>query len=333
MKIVTTPIIVVIGVIGNTLSFLVMKSKPLRHKSYSHYLCALSLFDTLTLLTRFTGALDEYYIHESQPGLFNNFTDVTCKLYNFFAHVVALMSAWIVTLMAIERLIAVCLPFKKTFLRTQCGSVTTIVILLCCVCTSQAFRLFMIKHVIYDKSHSIKDCLASEEYVSIYTGLQVYYYLWTLIFILPVGVVLVCNSLVLRQILRVRREFYRETNSTVNRTVRQRQRSTYMLLFVTFAYVFTLLPMFLLTFIIDLSIKVQSKERAGHIFVVLSPFLNLTECIALINYGMNFFIYVVSGKSFRFQLRRTCVFTKRLMEKRTFGGRTRSTREDFLRLQ
>lgn len=310
-----------------------MKSKALRHKSYSHFLCALSLFDTLTLLTRLAGTVDEYYIHESEPGLFNSFNNVTCKLYNFVVHVITLMSAWIVALMAIERLIAVCTPFKKAFLRTQCGSVSAILILFVIVCISQSFRLVMINHLMYDENQSIKDCLAAQEYVSIYTGLQVYYYLWTLIFLLPVGVVVVCNSLVLRQIFRVRREFYKETNSTVNRTVRKRQRSTYMLLFVTFAYVVTLLPMFLLTFIIDVSIKVQNKEKAGHLFLVLSPYLNLTECIALLNYAMNFFIYVVSGRSFRFEFRRKCILTKRLVEKRSFGGRTRSTREEFLRLQ
>ena len=31
-------VIVLIGLVGNCLSFVVMKSKPLRNKSYSHYL-------------------------------------------------------------------------------------------------------------------------------------------------------------------------------------------------------------------------------------------------------------------------------------------------------
>lgn len=310
-----------------------MKSKTLRHKSYSHYLCALSVFDTLTLLTRLTGVVDERYIHEGQPGLFNNFSDITCKFYNFFAHIVVLMSAWIVVLMAIERLLAVCMPFRKAFLRTQRGSVAAIIIIFCCVCLTQCFRFIMIGHVVYDKNRLNRDCLASEGYVGIYTGLEVYYYLWTLIFLLPVGVIIICNSLVLRQILRVRREFYGGNGNRVNRRVRTKQRSTYMLLFVTSTYVLTLFPMFLLTFVIDLSIKVHSKSTASNVFLALSPYLNLTECIALLNYALNFFIYVVSGKSFRFELRRKCVNTKRLVEKRSFGGRTRSTREECLRLQ
>lgn len=328
-----TPVIVCVGVIGNSLSLLVMKSKTLRQKSYSHYLCALAVFDTLTLVFHLAATVDENYVRESEPGLFQNFNNTTCKLYNFFCHVVTLMSAWLVVLMAVERLLAVCLPFRESFLRTQVGSVTTIFVVFGVVCLSQTFRLVMIEHIAYGESNVVRDCLASESYVSVYTGLQVYYYLWGLVFLLPVCVVLACNGLVLRQIFKVRKEFQKGNNSRVNRTIRNRQRSTFMLLFVTFAYVFTLLPMFLLTFIIDLSIKVQSKEKAERVFLTLSPYLNLTECIALLNYAMNFFIYIISGKSFRFELRRRCRHTKRLMDKRSFVGRTRSTREECLRLQ
>lgn len=330
VKVISTPVIVFIGIIGNALSLLVMKSEALRHKSYSHYLCALAVFDTLTLITHLIGAVDEYYVYFALPGLFHNFSSISCKLYNFLSRVITLMSSWIIVLMAVERLLAVCVPFRKVLLRTQSGAAVSICVLLLAVCGSQSFRLVMIDHVVYDETFMIKDCLAGNTYMSIYTSLEVYYYFWTLLFAMPVTCMLVCNSLVLYKIFTVRREFKKETSGTVNRALRTRQRSTMMLLGVAFAYIITLFPTFLLSLVVDLTIKFRDKNTAIKVFLAATPYLKLTESIALLNYALNFFIYVVSGKRFRFELRKKCHY--RIRMKRTFT-RTRSTREECIRLQ
>lgn len=329
-KIASTPVIVFVGIIGNILSLVVMKSEALRHKSYSHYLCALAVFDTLTLIINLIATVDDYYMYFALPGVFHNFSSLGCKLYNFMSHVITLMSSWIIVLMAIERLMAVCLPFKKVLLRTQSGAAIAICVLLLAVSGSQSFRLVMIDHVTYDEAYRIQDCLAGEEYMSIYTSLEVYYYFWTLLFAMPVIVVLMSNSLVLYQIFKVRKEFKKERNNLINRNVRTTQRSTIMLIGVAFAYIITLLPTFLLSLVVDLTIKFKEKETAIKVFFTLTPYLKLTESIALLNYALNFFIYVVSGKRFRFELRKKCNY--RIRVKRNFT-RTRSTREECIRLQ
>ena len=102
-KIISTPIIVLVGIIGNSLSLLVMRSDALKNKSYSHYLCALAVFDTLTLIINLIATVDEYYMYYSLPGIFHNFTNFSCKLYNFLSHVITLMSSWIIVLMAVVR--------------------------------------------------------------------------------------------------------------------------------------------------------------------------------------------------------------------------------------
>ena len=329
-KIISTPIIVLVGIIGNSLSLLVMRSDALKNKSYSHYLCALAVFDTLTLIINLIATVDEYYMYFSLPGIFHNFTNFSCKLYNFLSHVITLMSSWIIVLMAVERLMAVCVPFKKVLLRTQSGAAIAICVLLLVVCGSQSFRLVMIEHVTYDESYTIKDCLAGESYVSVYTSLEVYYYFWTLLFAMPVGAVLLSNSLVLYQIFKVRNEFHKQKNNRVNSSVRTRQRSTFMLIGVAFAYIVTLLPTFLLSLVVDLAIKLESRETAIKVFIALTPYLKVTESIALLNYALNFFIYVVSGKRFRFELRKKCYYRIRVRRSLT---KTRSTRDEFIRLQ
>lgn len=324
-KFILTPLIVLAGLIGNTLSFIVMKSKALRHKSYSHYLSALAVFDTLTLIIRQVRIVDEYYYNKKGVNeVFKNFDDFGCKIFHYLEHVAYLMSSWLIVLMAIERLIAVCLPFKKVVIRKQTGATLCICSLFIIVCLSQAFRLVMIEQIGY----GIHNCEASDVYLDLYTSLHVYFYQWTLTFVLPVVLVLVCNILVLYQIFKIKRELRRkDKRHRHNRTSRKNHRTTCMLLVVSFTFIGTLLPLFTLTLIMDIAVRKMGSE-AWSLYTTLWPYIETCEAVSLVNYAANFFIYILSGKSFRFELRR--VFYYQRSSKRSFTAR--STRDEIIRL-
>ena len=328
-KFLLTPIIVLVGITGNVLSFIVMKTKTLRHKSYSHYLCALAVFDTLTLIIRQVESVDEYLVsHLKSPGVFQTFDNGSCKFYNFTAHVITLLSSWLVVLMAVERLLAVCFPFTKVYFRKETGAALAIVILFLTVCLSQSFRFVMIEHAVYDDKRDIQSCLATPEHREIYTSLDVYFFLWTLVFILPVASIIICNSFVLYHIFRVRKDLHKDDSCHTYRNDKargRRHRSTCMLLIVTSTYIVTLLPLFTLSLIVDVTIKVGSLETARNTYIALQPYIDISVSVSLLNYAVNFFIYVLSGKRFRYELKK--IFTKRRVIKRSFAAR--STREEF----
>lgn len=313
------------------MSFIVMKTKTLRHKSYSHYLCALAVFDTLTLIIRLLESVDEYYVSNLKvKGVFQEFNNSACKLYNFITHVIALMCSWLVVFMALERVFAVCFPFKKTAFRQQTGAAVAICLLFVIVCVSQSFRFIMIEHITYDDQKNILDCLAVDDYLDIYTSLHVYFFQWTLVFVLPVIIIAVSNSIVLHHIFKVRKELSKEENYLTyrhGRALERRHRSTCMLLIVTFAYIITLLPLFALSLIVDVTIKVGDIETARNTYIALIPFLDSAVSISMLNYAINFFIYVVSGKRFRFELR--SLFAKKRQVTRSFT--LRNTREEYIR--
>ncbi|XP_060601888.1 growth hormone secretagogue receptor type 1-like [Ruditapes philippinarum] len=329
VKFVITPIIVFVGIAGNVFSFIVMKTKTLRHKSYSHYLCALAVFDTMTLMIRQVESVDEYLVsHLKSQGVFQHFNDGSCKFYNFIVHVITLISSWLVVLMAVERLLAVCFPFKKVYLRKETGAALAIVILFITVCLSQLFRFTMIEHAVYDDTKDIQHCLATPEYREMYTSLDVYFFLWTLVFFLPVTCIVICNSFVLYHIFRVRKDLHKGDNHHSYRNDKargRRHRSTCMLLIVTTTYIVTLLPLFTLSLIVDVTIKVGSLETARYTYITLIPYIDISVSISLLNYAVNFFIYVLSGKRFRFELQK--IFRKKRIIKRSFTAR--STREEF----
>ena len=75
-----TPIITVIGVTGNILSFCVLKTRRYRFKSYSHYLCTLAVFDSLVLIDKLTQRINKFLLNSGQDGLFVDYNDATCKV-------------------------------------------------------------------------------------------------------------------------------------------------------------------------------------------------------------------------------------------------------------
>ena len=77
-----TPIIMLIGVTGNVLSFLVLKSKRYRFKSYSHYLCTLAVFDSLVLIFKYISRLNKLLQTTGHAGLFDEYGDAACKVEN-----------------------------------------------------------------------------------------------------------------------------------------------------------------------------------------------------------------------------------------------------------
>lgn len=55
------------------------------------------------------------------------------------------MSSWLIVGMAAERVVAVCLPFRKILHRTQTGAIIIIICLFIITCLSQVFRFIMVK--------------------------------------------------------------------------------------------------------------------------------------------------------------------------------------------
>jgi hypothetical protein len=107
----------------------------------------------------------------------------------------------------------------------------------------------------------------------------------------------------------------------------RRQKSTAMLLIVTFMYIFTLFPLFTLSLIVDITIKIGSLDTARNTYVALRPFVDVSVSISLLNYSGNFFIYILSGKRFRYELQK--LFKKSKPVKRC--STARSTREELFR--
>lgn len=105
-----TPLIVVIGSVGNILSVVVFFRLKLRKLSSSFYLVALGISDTIFLLTNSSSWL----ITELDSALN---LEIVCKVTNYLCGVSSVLSAWFVVAFTVERFIAVLYPLKR---QTMC---------------------------------------------------------------------------------------------------------------------------------------------------------------------------------------------------------------------
>ena len=318
-KEVAVTFIVMAGLVGNCLSFVVMKSKYLRMKSYSHYLSALAVFDSLVLINQQIHLVDELLLYFGKPGVWSVFTDISCKIFAFAESVCYLMSSWLIVTMAGERLIVVFLPFRRNSLVTQKGAVAVILSTFALMSYTQVFRIIMVKKI-------GTQCESSPRLAVYYTTLHFYFYQLTLILLLPFVSVCVCNFLVVCKIKTVSRASANSESSRFTRCSQRRHKTTMILLTICFTYVITLLPLVILTFLIVIVLKTCSLEVARHLIFTLTPWKDVFLAVSHINYASNFYIYILSGSNFRIQLRQ--IFFK---EKFTNSNSTK-TREDIMLL-
>lgn len=101
-----TPILVIVGSIGNILSALVFFNTKLKKLSSSYYLAALGISDTCFLIGLFITWLSFFGIHIYTREVF-------CQLFTFSSGLSSFLSVWYVVAFTFERFIVVLYPLKR----------------------------------------------------------------------------------------------------------------------------------------------------------------------------------------------------------------------------
>ena len=101
-------IIYIIGVVGNSLSLMVLMRKKMARISTYIYLAALSVLDTVVLTT----GLLQMWLEELGFVSFRIHSNPGCKMTKVINYVVSDSSVWLIIAVTVERFIAVCHPLK-----------------------------------------------------------------------------------------------------------------------------------------------------------------------------------------------------------------------------
>lgn len=108
-----TPLLVVLGSLGNLISVFVFYSRKLRLQSTSQYLSALALSNTVFLVQLLPPWLNAVQI----TGVFHTWG--FCQVFVYLSHVTCCLSAWLVVAFTVERFVAVVYPLRWTVPRAR----------------------------------------------------------------------------------------------------------------------------------------------------------------------------------------------------------------------
>ncbi|XP_074662807.1 FMRFamide receptor-like [Tubulanus polymorphus] len=277
------PLVCLIGVIGNLLSFIVWWKEGSK-TSTNFLLLALSAVDSLFLIN--------YFCYQSLGYLlqYNSIRDPTSTYVNNLFWITKFTAVYTIVIIAVDRCIAVCLPLQANVWATIRR-------------TKIVFSAMVVASVLYNLPRFIKSDYTSyrnSTYVMVYmVGLYIVVY-----FIVPLLALMISNLILISNIKRAdRRRAAISSASThiVSQTHSNTQNITQILIAVITCFILCELPAFVYSILI---IVYSGKKLSDEAEMPIKIFKIITEVLFACNSSINFFIYCLKGKKFRKLLRR-----------------------------
>lgn len=191
----------IIGIIGNTLAAMIFYVNSQHHTSL--FLGALAITDLGQCLC---GLAYWYYVN-----LRMQLTKLQCQILVFFLTGFILSSTWTVTLMTLEKYLAVRFPLNFRNLRRKKVIVNVII----ATCTTAVIMAFPMVYVIYNGNGTTCN-------IFVYQTMFNYVYNWIMTsfhFLIPFSILVVFNVLIMRAIRKSREHVVRISASTSVSTV------------------------------------------------------------------------------------------------------------------
>ncbi|XP_065206444.1 neuropeptides capa receptor isoform X2 [Planococcus citri] len=310
-----TPVLVILGCVGNTLSVFVFFGTKLKKLSSSYYLAALAISDSGFLIAQFVTWLNLVHV-----PLFNKAG--FCQMAIYFSHICSFLSVWLVVLFTIERFIAVRYPLHRPAVCTVARAKLFISCLtMIALPTYGPYFIIAAPQMITDtnnnKTVTMQVCTLVPQWIDLASVLNHIDFFLTLI--LPFCTIVVLNTLICRTVHRLgrvrrtmtlttRKRFLnrahsrRSTESHISRTFSHRtsapsqSKVTQMLLVVSTVFICLNLPSYLLRIWVYVNKKSDPMANDDIVMVLLQHYSNI---LFATNFGINFVLYCISGQNFR----------------------------------
>ncbi|XP_014663579.1 PREDICTED: FMRFamide receptor-like [Priapulus caudatus] len=283
------PIVMTVGVVGNSLSFVVLTQKRMR-SSTNCYLAALACFDTLYLIFNFSMSL----VHA--PGVAERKSYVNYMPWGFpLADLCSNTSVWLVVTFTVERYVAVCHPLRgRPFCTVQRAKVA-----IACVFTLAFLAVF--PTFLEWKSGWLKDgnetiyWIYENELVNSERYRSVYYWFTAFMFsFIPIVSLIIFNGFLIQSVHRSRHQRCVMTQQKRGGDASlQETKITIMLIIVVVVFLICQLPSAVL-----LIVSKEIPERSPKENLVIG-FNNISNLLMAINATCNFFLYCFLSDRFR----------------------------------
>lgn len=289
-----TPVILIVGIIGNSLSLAVFTTKHMRKMSASTYLAALSIADICTLVFYvFVEWLRRglvYLLPEAKLKFLDS--NGFCQVLLYLSYVSRTMSTWIIVLFTIERFMGICFPLK-TFKRKSKKVILGMLLLSC---------LSVLYKPILSGQYTLRGitaCASNPKYMfESFVMDAIFAFSITLI---PFLIITVLNALIVRALCL--RNFRK--NELFAAETKIRLEFTLILLAISCFFITFNLPystIWIRNFISSKMLQEGSTKFDPGNIEYWNGVLNITRTIFYLNYCANFFLYSITGAYFRKEL-------------------------------
>ncbi|XP_041355282.1 FMRFamide receptor-like [Gigantopelta aegis] len=280
--------IVVLGIAGNILLYIMMSDAKLNFLSYSVFLKWLAVSDTFLLGTRFVMETERVFSLRSLLVI----NEALCKILTTFKIFVMIVSPWLVAGLSLDRYVCVCWPLKREVLCTRMKAR-----IVCSVTLGMSIVLII---PIFTELHMVEGrCTPTQE---------IYYYFIFIRILLMAGLpclfILVLNILIIIQLKRshaFRKVFTRSGNDPDSHPETNATRSLVLICIMAFV---TLMPAAVLDAYISALIVLDIDEKALISSLKIWP---LFIMVYVLNFGQNFYILIGSSSNYRNIIKRRLV--------------------------
>ena len=292
-----TPIILIVGFVGNTLSFNVFISKGMRGLSASVYLAALSATDLVTLLCYVMVEWLRRGIVYLQPDWKVSFvdTDYLCQFQMYTSYVSRMSSVWLVVAFTVERYIGVCHPLRRIDICSVSSARKIVVFIFLSSMILVLYKPFL--SGVFVSASGDKFCTTYPTYSFISFVLDSIYGL--LITLVPLTIISMMNFLIINRLFARKRK--QKKTRILSEEALMRLEFTSILLVISFCFVAFNIP-FLVMWIRNFFFSKHITNPINDSMYDVESWqgwLYITRTIFYANYCINFFLYSITGAYFR----------------------------------
>ena len=294
------PIFIPIGLVGNTLSFLVMIKPSNREMSTCIYMAAISINDSLLLCLASVGWLI------SGPRLIE-WNLMMCKTVSWLTAVAWQNSRYQVLTMTIDKYVAIKWPHRAVSYSTPKRTKIILTGILICALIYNLPHIFL-PYLASGKCLGLSHFLATSIFVKIFSSSA-----FVLNGFIPLSMLIYMNFVIAQTVRNSRHMFKGNTATTgagkvptTNKGMDTREQTmknaenqlTIMLLLVTTLFIVLLLPSYIrLVYVAFVEVNSPSKYASSTLL------FQITYKLLMTNNGINFFLYCISGRKVRSDLK------------------------------
>ena len=243
-----------------------------------------------------------YQYNLTKPPFYEDLEELSlfgCRWIGFFAFSCLQISAWLLSFLSIDRLMTIYSPWwtltmkKETVINSIIYGIVLIIFLI------NSHLLFMNGYVSYenvttfDSNNQTTKLNQTYAKVSCYKSINDPFYInpkWQYVHLLlysiiPFSVMLLCNSIIILNVVCCRK-----IQSKSKKSLSKKRRMTFMLILVTFSFIVLTLPSVILHTFFRVAVRNKPYKRLAYMLVS-----NLLHT----SHAFNFFLYIYSSPNFR----------------------------------